>query len=263
VLGWKPGWMWDDAPWVEWCAAHLSGDPRLNAAALFWPMNFGVLPVLVAALCWQAWRVGDRAARAFVFPAVAIFLLCCFVKFAPWEWDNTKLMVWSYLAVLPFLWRSLLAAWPWWARAAMCFLLFWSGLVSLLGGLDASHTGYEIARPSQLDAVAYAVRALPREARFAGHPTYNHPLLLAGRKMALGYPGHLWSHGLPWGDAAARLDALMNGDPRWRTLAGELDVQFLFFGDAEREHYPDSAQPWKEAAPLIAAGDWGELYDLR
>jgi len=25
------------------------------------------------------------------------------VKFAPWEWDNTKLMVWTYLAVLPFL----------------------------------------------------------------------------------------------------------------------------------------------------------------
>ena len=47
-----------------------------------------------------------------VFPALAVFVICCFVKFAPWEWDNTKLMIWSYLAILPFLWSELMAHWP-------------------------------------------------------------------------------------------------------------------------------------------------------
>lgn len=261
VIGWKPGWMWDDEPWVQWCAQHLPGSPALNAGLFFWPMNFGVLPILLALLCWRLRRTGD-AARAFVFPALGVFLLCCFVKFAPWEWDNTKLMLWSYLAVLPFLWRELIAAWPLWGRAAAGLALFWSGLASLLGGLDATHTGYEIARCSELDAVSHAVRPLSPTERFAAYPTYNHPLLLAGRKVALGYPGHLWSHGLPYHDAEPKLEALMNGEPAWRSLAAELGVRYVFFGSREIEHYPESAQPWRSAATLVASGDWGEIYDL-
>ena len=73
---------------------------------LFWPMNFGVLLLLVA---WLGWRLAkdERAVwpRALFFPALFIFLLCCFVKFAPWEWDNTKIMIWSYLAIVPLAWQ--------------------------------------------------------------------------------------------------------------------------------------------------------------
>ncbi len=260
VIGWKAGWMWDDAPWVEWCAAHVPGPPTTNAALLFWPVNFGILPVLLAILCWRIRR--DVAARAFVVPALGIFLLCCFVKFAPWEWDNTKIMLWSYLAVLPFLWEALIARWSFPARLVTCFVLFWSGFASLLGGLDATHTGYEIARRSELDGVQQAVRNLRPELRFAGYPTYNHPLLLAGRKLALGYPGHLWSHGLPYQAAEPKLEALMNGAPSWRAEAKALEVRYVFFGPREIEHYPDSEQPWKQESRLIAVGEWGEIYDL-
>jgi hypothetical protein len=259
VLGWKAGWMWDDEAWVRWCAAHLPGDPPTVAALLFWPMNFGVLPVFVALLCWRA----RGAARAFVWPGVAMFAVCCFVKFAPWEWDNTKLMLWSYVAVLPFLWSEVLARWPLWARAVSCFALFWSGLASLLGGLDATHTGHTIATHSELDGVVHAVRGLPVTARFAGHPTYNHPLLLAGRAMALGYPGHLWSHGLPYREAEAQLEALMQGEPDWHAHAAALGVRYIFFGPREVEHYPHSAQPWQRDARLVASGAWGAIYDCR
>jgi hypothetical protein len=221
-------------------------------------MNFGVLPVFVALLCWQVRR---KDARIFVWPALGVFLVCCFVKFAPWEWDNTKLMLWSYVVMLPFLWSEVLARWRLWARAASCFVLFWSGFASLLGGLDATHTGHDIATRSELDGVAQAVRGLPVTARFAGCPTYNHPLLLSGRAMALGYPGHLWSHGLPYREAETHLDALMNGEPDWRAHAAALGVRYLFFGPREAEHYPESAQPWESEARLVASGAWGAIYD--
>ena len=54
----------------------------------------------------------DTGALCLYVPALGIFLLCCVVKFAMWEWDNTKLMIWSYLMMLPLLWRHLLARWP-------------------------------------------------------------------------------------------------------------------------------------------------------
>lgn len=263
VLGFKPGWMWDDSTWLEWCTERLPGPAALNAPLLFWPINFGFVLPLTAWIVWRLWKE-PRAVwpRALVFPALLIFLLCVFVKFAPWEWDNTKLMIWSYLAIVPLAWNELLAARPLWQRAIAAVALFGSGFVSLLGGLDGNHTGFELATCSELDGVAKAVGSIPIAERFVGYPTYNHPLLLTGRKMALGYTGHAWSHGLDWAQPAARVEALMNGDPDWQQAATELDVRYLFWGREEKEHYETSTQPWKSTARLVAEGEWGELYDL-
>lgn len=262
MLGWKPGWMWDDAGFLAWCQQHLGASGTTTAALLFWPLNLGVLPFFVVALAVVHWRERDPWARAVIVPAVGIFLVCCFVKFAPWEWDNTKLMVWSYLAVLPFLWSKLLVRWPAWARAAACVALFGSGFLSTLGGLDARHRGHFIASRLEIDGAAAATRHLPVTERFAGAPAYNHPLLLGGRKMVLGYLGHVASHGLAWEQPAAQLETLLRGEEDWRALAEELRVRYLFWGRIEDETYPDSPQPWRGTTRRIAVGEWGALYDL-
>lgn len=263
MLGLKPGWMWDDAGFLTWVREHLGPPERTRAALLFWPLNFGMLPFFVAALIVHLWQERDAWARAVVFPALLMFLVCCFVKFAPWEWDNTKLMVWSYLAILPFLWGNLIIRWPLWARVVSCVVLFASGFVSTLGGLDATHRGHGIATRSELDGTARGVRDIPVTERFAGAPTYNHPLLLCGRKMALGYLGHVASHGLDWQVPAGKLDSLMRGAPNWRDLASELNVRYLFWGRNEEETYPDSTQPWRTAAKRMTSGEWGTVYDLQ
>jgi hypothetical protein len=171
-------------------------------------------------------------------------------------------MVWSYLAVLPFLWSKLLVRWPAWARVLSAVALFGSGFASTLGGIDAVHTGHPIANRSELDGTAHAVRQIPVTERFAGAATYNHPLLLCGRKMALGYLGHVASHGFEWQTPAATLDALMSGPADWRTLADELGVRYLFWGRIEEEIYPDSRQPWRDETLRVASGEWGTIYDL-
>ncbi len=246
ILGWKPGWMQGDENFFR-----------------FWFENFGFLPVFIGALCWKLSRQTASAwSRTMVFTAVGVFLLCCFVKFAPWEWDNTKLMLWSYLVVLPFLWSELIGRWPLLLRVPACILLFFSGFVSLIGGLDSTHTGFEIARRSHLADVAHAIRNVPIHERFIGCPTYNHPLLLLGRKMALGYTGHAWSHGLDWEPVKEKVDAILRGDPDWRRLCEELGVRYLIWSEEEIAAYPDSAQPWIESARVVDRGAWGALYDL-
>jgi hypothetical protein len=197
-----------------------------------------------------------------VFPSLAIFVICCFVKLAPWEWDNTKVMIWSYLAILPFVWSELLAPAPAPQRCFVVLMLFFSGFVSTLGGIDATFTGYPIATRSELDAVANAVRGISVTERFAGAPTYNHPLLLNGRKMVLGYIGHVHSHGLAWEEPSKKLDALMNGEESWRTTADELGARYIFWGREENQKYNDSPQPWRQTTRLVASGDWGAIYDL-
>ncbi|MGI8820247.1 MAG: hypothetical protein ACR2ID_05185 [Chthoniobacterales bacterium] len=259
VLKWNPGWVQrsDDfaAPFFQ-----------------FWFVNFGILIPLVLALVgfciWRAWKSGrrfrlqDHPALAFIVPAALLFLFACFVKTAPWAWDNIKLIIWAYLIVLPFLWRDLLARTQEAVRMGACLALFTSGFISLVGGLVAKENGYSIADRAELDAVGQAVRKLPPTARFTAWPTYNHPLLLQGRKVVLGYPGHLWTQGFDYASIENRLTALMQGVPGWRENARALGVRYLFWGREEKANYPRSTRPWEHEATPIATGAWGAIYDL-
>jgi hypothetical protein len=283
ALGWKPGWMQDDPEHLTWLGDLLSspgestGSTRpwwsastsppwkpffLISWPVFWLLNFGILPFLVALLAYRAWSERSGTTRAFVYPALGIFLLCCLVKFAPWEWDNTKVMVWSYLVVLPFLWSRLLQPQPFSVRVVACVALFASGFVSLLGGLNDGSNGSPIALRSELDELERDLRKVPPHQRFLARPNYNHPLLLLGQKVAMGYLGHIWSHGYEWQKRDQTITAIMNGERHWRELAAALNCRYLYWGTQERAQYPNSLEPWKAECRLVVAGEWGEIYDL-
>jgi hypothetical protein len=249
AIWWLPGWM--------------QGDENFF---VFWFTNFGILPLLVGWLCVGLIRRRDddssRVAGAFVFPALLVFLLACFVMFAKWEWDNTKLMIWSYLVILPWLWSRLVERQSFPVRCVLCVALFFSGFVSLVGGIDGTHGGYALAKRSELDSITGPVRDIPLSETFATFPTYNHPLLLLGRKVVAGYEGHLSSHGIDYGQQVASLKSLMMGEPDWEKNARSLGARYLFWGEREREEYKESREPWKRDRNVIAQGTWGEIYDL-
>ncbi|MEP6936574.1 MAG: hypothetical protein ABI871_00735 [Chthoniobacterales bacterium] len=238
----------------------------------FWFVNFGLtVPAMLAVLgicAWRAWRQRENGRfvwlpqLSFLAPATAILLLTCLVKTAPWAWDNTKLLIWAYLIFLPFIWNELIAGWPVPVRAGVCIALFASGFVSLIGGLATGREGFTIAERAELDAVGWAVRTLPIEARFAAYPTYNHPLLLQGRKVVLGYGGHLWTQGFDYASTSERLTTLMNGAADWQEAARFLRVRYLFWGRDEKTFYPASMRPWEQASRLVDSGSWGAIYDL-
>jgi hypothetical protein len=256
---------------------HLGWAQREGEFAMpffrFWFFNFGILVplllTLVGLLGYQVWKEGFRWGRkqpeeiAFVFGGTAIFLFGFFVKTAPWIWDNLKIMVWAYFIALPYLWRDLIAHWERPIRWAVCFALFASGFVSLFGGLAAGKGGFGFANRGELDAISAAVRKMPIEARFAAWPTYNHPLLLNGRKVVMGYPGHLWTQGFDdYGKTNDLLIKFMQGAPNWRDLARTLNVRYVFWGREEKSNYASSSRPWEKTTALAASGTWGAIYDL-
>jgi hypothetical protein len=197
---------------------------------------------------------------AFVIPGIAIFLLAYLFKMAPWEWDNLKIMIWGYFLVLPLLWTELIRRWDISIRVGICIALFWSGFVSLFGGLAVK--GFAFANRGEVDGLGVATRTLPVEARFAAYPIYNHPLLLQGRKVVLGYPGHLWTQGFDYHDAEGKLRSLMQGASNWQENARALHVRYIFWGREEQLNYPAGPRPWEGTLTLVASGTWGAIYDL-
>jgi len=259
-IKWFPGWV------------NQPGNDMAMPFLKFWLVNFGPWVPLVlffigitALTVWKQARGPDfkiSATVAFLIPAIAIFLLGYLVKLAPWEWDNIKVIVWAYLIILPFLWSDLIVHWPIALRALVYVALFASGFVTLLGGLTAGKNGFGIADRLELDNVGQVVKKLPADARFAGYPIWGHPILLQGRKMVLGYPGHLWTQGFEFAKTNDNLQAMMLGAPNWKEIARSFHARYLFWGRDEKTNYAASKRPWERESTLVASGEWGAIYDL-
>ena len=68
---------------------------------VFLLVNFGLfLPLALAALVLAA-RERRREELLVLGPALAVFGALFLVRLAPWEWDNTKVLLWCYVAALP------------------------------------------------------------------------------------------------------------------------------------------------------------------
>ncbi|HEY5792170.1 MAG TPA: hypothetical protein VIS74_02655 [Chthoniobacterales bacterium] len=241
-IGWHPGWMQSGNPWAFW----------------FW--NFGLMIPLMVGAVIVATRERDRAAAPFVFAGAFFFLLCGFVRFSPWPWDNTKLMLWSWVAMAPFIWKKLLLPLPVWGRAGVCGVLFFTGFLSLLGAMG-SENRFSFARVDELHAAEAAVQAIPPAARFVIKPDYNHPLLLLGRPVVCGYDGHLWSHGYDYGAKYEAAEAAMRGQISWPEAAKAFDFDYVFSGPREEAAYGQSAEPMPQVIPkteLISDGGFIE-----
>jgi hypothetical protein len=231
ALGFAPGWMSD-------------------GSLCFWFWNFGITLPLAVALCILLTRHGASVeGRAFVWPASAMFAACLVIRFAPWPWDNTKLMLWSWLVIAPFLWSGLFAERALVLRALAAVLLFGSGALTLAEGLDSRH-GYDLVKRSDLENTEALLRGVPPGAVIACAPEYNQPVLMLGHPVVCGYEGHLWSHGLDYKTRWDALKAVMNGESDWKQKAQTLGVSYIFWGDPEKTRWPHSKLPWaKDQTP--------------
>lgn len=232
-LGIAPGWMSD-------------------GTFGFWLWNFGIALPLAFVFCILLMRHGSSAeARAFVWPAGVMFAACLFIRFAPWPWDNTKLMLWSWIVIMPFLWRGIFDGRSLPLRVIASALLFGSGALTLAAGLDARH-GYDLVKRADLGNASALLRQVPPGAVIACSPEYNQPVLMIGHRVVCGYEGHLWSHGLDYKSRWEALNEIMKGEPDWKEKARTLGISFIFWGEPEKTRWPDSKLPWaKDPAPSL------------
>jgi hypothetical protein len=239
---WKPGW---------------TIGTRNPLAFLL--ISFGAyLPLSVWALI-RSWRRRDREALLLLGPGLSFFVILFFVMLAPWDWDNTKLMLWCFLLALPAI-AGVVGSIPVWPRVVMCVLLFYSGALSVTGA-SSGRRAVSIVQLEETRAVCSALSSIPPADRIATVQVFNHPAALCGHALVAGYSGHLWSHGIEAKTVEARLARLMKGEPGWPEDARALGARYLYWGPRESAEHAGSTQPWS-GRPPVAAGTWGRVYAL-
>jgi len=229
----------------------------------FWLMNLGPWLVFTAVSLWYVFKKPFTRLRWIAVPAFLLFIVFTVVMVAPWDWDNIKVLIWPYLFLAWIAWRTWVRRLPSWAALVIGLLAFVSGAVSVVSSLPGSNPGVELYRASELWDAKAALADLPADAVLAVAPDPNHPAMYWGARVALGYTGHLWSHGIDSAARENRLDRMFRGSEDWRSLARSTGVTHIYWGENEKRKYGAMNPPWQHLLKNISRSQSVQVYDLR
>ncbi|HEV3468404.1 MAG TPA: hypothetical protein VG148_03730 [Pyrinomonadaceae bacterium] len=216
---------------------ELGWDNGEENAVWFWLKNTGVfIPLLLAALVWRG-RLTPARLFYFYLPFTLCFVVPNLFKLSPWVWDNIKILLYWWIASAPLV--ALVLAWLWRRgkayRLASAALLF---ALTAAGALDVWRAASGAVERQTFDADGLRFAELvksrtPPRSLILHAPTYNDPVYLTGRRTFLGYPGHIWSHGLDYADREAELRRIYSGGAQAEELLAKNGIEYVVVGPLE------------------------------
>ncbi|MER3631308.1 MAG: hypothetical protein C4325_03335 [Blastocatellia bacterium] len=274
----------------EFFSVHLWWESGSENPLIFWIRNTGLLIPLAIAGLFLAYRGRDsrlekqkqspegltdcnlkslrprKVMVEFYLPFFLLFILGNLFQFAPWEWDNIKILIYWFLGSVPFISYALSALF----RMAFAAKIVASALfvtLVLSGSLDVWRTvsGQVNLKVFSRDAVEAALRiraVTPKKALIVNAPTYNSVIVLTGRQSLMRYPGHLSSHGIDWVGREADLKAIYAGGPLARHLLRKYNVDFVLISPEERSMLQVNDRFFAEFPVSASLGDY-TLYKVR
>jgi hypothetical protein len=205
----------------------------------FWLKNTGLfIPLLVAALLWKrADYLVSRRLLFFYLPFTLCFIIPNLVRLAPWVWDNVKILFYWWIASAPIV--ALLLARLWEGSVASRVLAgAFVVILTLAGGLDvfALLTSQGEYQEFDRDGVNFAEiikQQTPPQATILHAPVHNTPVFLTGRRSLMGYPGHIWTHGLDYGPREGDIKKIYAGAPDAPDLLAKYGVDYVVIDPQE------------------------------
>jgi hypothetical protein len=175
----------------------------------------------------------------FYAPFVLCFVVPNVYKLSPWVWDNIKVLFYWWVASAPLVALVLARLWRRggaWRVLTVALLL----VQTAAGGLDVWRAASGSVERREFDAAgvrfAEVVRRETGPRSLILHaPTYNDPVYLTGRRTFLGYPGHVWSHGLDYTEREAALKQIYAGNTNAPALVEREGIEYVVVGPLERE----------------------------
>lgn len=243
---------------------HFGWDGGGQNVMWFWFKNTGLLiPLTAAAFLLRGKNKLPRDLRLFYLPFTLCFLIPNVIQLAPWVWDNIKVLIYWHLASAPLVALVLTRLWrgPWWHRAISIAML---GSLTLAGSLDiwrvVSHAAElrVFSREGIRFAAVVGDTTLPHSLILHA-PTYNHPVFLTGRRSFMGYPGHLWTHGLDYRSREADVRRIYAGGADADVLLARYNIDFVVLGPLERDLMSTSDQFFDRFTQVGATGEF-RLY---
>ncbi|HEV8427734.1 MAG TPA: hypothetical protein VGQ41_07465 [Pyrinomonadaceae bacterium] len=249
-------------------AWEVGWDHGKENPVVFWFLNTGFfIPLLLIAVLMrgEGYLVPKRL-LLFYLPFTLCFIVPNLIKMAPWVWDNIKVLYYWWLASAPLV--ALLLARLWHqgrTRRMLAVVLF--VCVTLAGALDVAGIALRSIKYQVFDAAglrfAELVKAQTEPRSLIVHaPVHNTPVFLTGRRSLMGYPGHIWTHGLQFVQRESEIKRIYLGTPDAEQLIRNYGVQYLVVGPQERVVTPVNELFFTRFQKVGEVGEY-TLYKVR
>jgi hypothetical protein len=233
--------------------------------AWFWIKNTGAfLPLLLVALLTPL--VLPLRSRLLLAPFLAVFLVANVFVFQPWEWDNTKVLVFWYLAggvgVGAFLvwlarrWRT-----GWIASSLVGLTLLASGVLSLSQWLPPQGPTFTWFSREDI-ALADSIRQStdPHAIFLTGDEVTNPIADLAGRPVLMSYRGWLWTYGIDYSKRESDIAQIFIGAPNALDLLRRHRVNYVLIGPEELSTWHADPGFFDRSFPLLTKTEHYRVY---
>ncbi|MEO8217787.1 MAG: hypothetical protein ABI718_11960 [Acidobacteriota bacterium] len=235
----------------------------------FWGKNLGLfLPVLIVAISWRSLFDSDR--RRFLGAFMPAFVIANLVVFQPWDWDNTKVFVFWFIAASIFVSVAVMTCWRRYSTIAVRLGIVLGVLSFVLSGLLINlnqllhHERFLLLSRDELELAEQVRMRTAPDAVFAVGLQNNHPVpVLGGRTVVMSYPGWLWSHGYDYAERERDLRELYALSPRSAEIVRKYGIVYLVVGPWERNEFHVNVEGFRERYPVAIATDDYDVYRVR
>jgi hypothetical protein len=234
----------------------------------FWFKNTGIfIPVILVALLSRGnGYLVNRRLLVFYLPFTLCFIIPNFIKMAPWIWDNIKVLYYWWLASAPIV--ALLLARLWHqgsVRRLIAVSLF--VCITLAGALDVAGIALRSVRYGIFDVngirFAELIKQKTEPRSLVVHaPIHNTPVFLTGRRSLMGYPGHIWTHGLEFVQRESEIKRIYAGAFDAEQLMKNYGVDYVVVGPLERSITGANDQFFSRFEKVGEVGEYA-LYKIK
>lgn len=246
---------------------HLWWDANGANPLLFWAINAGVF-ILLLLVALLVRKLTSARQALFYLPFVLWFIVPNVVKLAPWDWDNIKVLVfWSLvscvfvalvLAVLLTHRFVVLKV----AGAALLVILTLSGAMDVLRALSpVENVG--LFTKADLEVANLIRQKTPPRAVILHAPIHNSVVALTGRQSAMGYPGHLWTHGIDYAARENQVKTIYRGGAESAKPMAELNVNYVVIGPTEQSQLQVGENFFAALYPLVIDHAGYRIYQIK
>ncbi|MBV9240894.1 MAG: hypothetical protein JO314_02700 [Acidobacteria bacterium] len=277
-FGFNWGWDKGDDDWFLW----------------FWIKNTGLTIPLILAGAWLLWKgrnptdsptasthpkakghktktkhlpiLHGTELLEFYLPFAFLFVICNIAKFAPWEWDNIKLLIYWLVGSLPLI--AYLLTWLWQRKGIVSYVAVVCFIALIFAGfLDVWRTASGQINTQVFDAEAVKIGDAIRSktdphAIILNYPTFNTPAVLSGRLSLIRYPGHLSSHGIDFGGREKDVKTIYSGGGVADIMLRKYNVDYVLVGPEERSKL-QANESFFSQYPVVADTGQYRLYKVK
>ena len=234
----------------------------------FWFKNTGLfIPLLLVAVLM---RVGGflvtKRQLLFYLPFTLCFIVPNLIKMAPWIWDNIKVLYYWWLASAPLVALLLARLWQQGSiRRVIAVVLFIC--VTFAGALDVAGivlrtTPYQVFDAAGLRFAELVKAQTTPRALIVHAPVHNTPVFLTGRRSLMGYPGHIWTHGLEFMKREGEIKRIYSGSPGADELINNYGIDYSVLGPHEKTVTPINEKFFSRFEKVGEVGEY-RLYKIR